>query len=121
MQRRRHPEQELQKAVAAFLDVALPRDAFWFHCPNGGKRSPVEAAILKSMGVKAGVPDICIAYRASLWCIEIKSDDNDVTVPQAVVHKHLALAGAPTAICRSLREVEQTLRDWSFPLTARAA
>lgn len=31
-----------------------------FHIPNGGKRGKVEAARFKAMGVKAGVPDVCL-------------------------------------------------------------
>ena len=38
---------------------------FAFHPANGGWRSRVEAAILKGMGVRAGVPDI-IAIKGRL-------------------------------------------------------
>lgn len=32
----------------------------FYHIPNGGRRSPQEAAKFKKMGVSSGVPDICI-------------------------------------------------------------
>lgn len=32
----------------------------FYHVPNGGYRNPIEAVKFKRMGVKAGVPDICI-------------------------------------------------------------
>jgi hypothetical protein len=50
-------EDNFQKAVARYLDI---KGVFWFHCPNGGSRNKAEAAKLKSMGVKAGVPDVLI-------------------------------------------------------------
>ena len=31
---------------------------FCFHVPNGGARRPIEAAVLKGLGVTAGVPDV---------------------------------------------------------------
>ncbi len=50
-------EDNLQKAVARYLDLV---GAFWFHCPNGGSRNGIEAAKLKTMGVKPGIPDCLI-------------------------------------------------------------
>lgn len=38
-----------------------------FHIPNGGKRDAVEAAHFKSLGVKAGVPDIFIPVPSGRW------------------------------------------------------
>ncbi len=43
--------------VAQWLDF---HGIKWFHVPNGGGRHPVEAARLKAMGVKRGVPDFII-------------------------------------------------------------
>ena len=31
-----------------------------YHCPNGGSRNKAEAVKLKQMGVKAGIPDLCL-------------------------------------------------------------
>ena len=50
-------EDNLQKSVAKYLDLI---GAFWFHCPNGGSRNGIEAAKLKAMGVKPGIPDCLI-------------------------------------------------------------
>ena len=48
MTRRNRPEEALQRAVASYLDLALPHDAVWFHPPNGGARSKAEAGIFKA-------------------------------------------------------------------------
>ena len=50
-------EEDEQMAAACWLDK---NNILYYHCPNGGKRNYVEACKLKAMGVKAGVPDICI-------------------------------------------------------------
>jgi hypothetical protein len=58
---RNRPEQEQQIALfrwAALAERDLPALRLLFHCPNGGRRNKVEAAILRAMGVKSGVPDV---------------------------------------------------------------
>lgn len=52
-----------QKAVAWWLDM---RGHLYCAVPNGGKRSKITAAILKSEGVKPSVPDILVFERANL-------------------------------------------------------
>lgn len=52
-----------------------PELKWMFHIPNGGSRHKGEAGKLKAMGVKSGVPDICLPVHrgrfAGLW-IELK-------------------------------------------------
>lgn len=43
---------------ARMMSGRYPELTLMFHIPNGGSRRRVEAAILKGMGVKSGVPDI---------------------------------------------------------------
>lgn len=112
-------EQALHLAVARHLDAALPAEAFWFHCPNGGARSKVEAGIFKALGVRAGFPDIGIVWRASLWCIELKAAKGRTTDVQLACHDRLRACGVPVVVCRSVDEVESILRLWQFPLKAR--
>jgi hypothetical protein len=69
---RRRPEDAIQRAVFQHLRARGAPGLFAFHPPNGGYRRPVEAAILKGMGVVAGVPDI----------IELEADR---TAPKATV------------------------------------
>lgn len=45
MTKRDYAEDQLHIAVADYLKVALPQNACWFHCPNGGGRNKREAAI----------------------------------------------------------------------------
>ena len=119
MRRRRHPEDDLQKAVKKFLDIALPPDAIFHHSPNGGWRVKREAAKFKEMGVKAGWPDITIIWNGGRsWFIELKIDRNTPSLAQLACHTALRLAGSKVEVCKSLDEVEVQLRDWGIPLAA---
>jgi hypothetical protein len=57
---RRHVHDDLQRAVMQFLDHALGARGVAYAIPNGGKRHAREAARMKGLGVKPGVPDIGI-------------------------------------------------------------
>ena len=50
---------------AALQSSKYPELALMYHIPNGGKRSKSEAARFRTMGVKAGVPDIFLPVKRS--------------------------------------------------------
>ena len=116
MTRRNHPEEAIQRAVATFLDVALPIDAVWFHPPNGGWRSKAEAGIFKAMGVKAGVPDIVVVYQGQAMFIELKPPGRSLSANQREFAQTLAAAGAWFQVAHSIDEVAGYLRGWGVPL-----
>lgn len=53
-------EQEALFMWAAYKSQYWPELLSMYHIPNGGHRDAAEAAHLKRLGVKAGVPDICL-------------------------------------------------------------
>lgn len=118
------PEEALQRQVAAFLDVALPEDAVWWHTPNQrGTRARFENEILKALGVKGGFPDVAILFRGRLYCIELKAPGRKPTDAQDALRARLQRAGAiyPDEPAYRLEEVEGYLDAWFIPLKARAA
>lgn len=119
MPRRRHPEDEIQRPIVDFLRVALPADASFTAFPGGGKRSKVEAAIMKGLGVRAGMPDIQIVWQGRYHGIEVKVPKKYPTEVQRDMHAELCHAGGRVAVCRSLADVEETLAEWGIPLKAR--
>jgi hypothetical protein len=107
--RRRRPEQALHRACAQFLDIALPDDVLWFHYPAGGFRKPVEAKILRSLGTRAGIPDLLIVHRGRLIAIELKGPGGRLTPAQKAMHQRLTLAGAVVTTAKSLEELQDFL------------
>lgn len=97
-------EDDLQKAVAYYLDI---RGFIWFHPPNGGLRNKREAAKLKAMGVKPGVPDIVILDPQIV--IELKIGNNKPTPSQESWLKTFKALGWQAHVCRSLDEVVEIL------------
>jgi hypothetical protein len=117
------PEEQLQRQVAAFLDVALPEDAVWWHTPNQrGTRSLAENKILKGLGVRKGIPDVLIYWQRQLYCIELKAPGKYFSTAQKAMRPRLVEAGARyVSEKRSLDEVITALRAYGIPLRARAA
>lgn len=114
------PEDVLQMQVARFLQIAAPA-LCWFHPANGGYRNPREAKKLKDMGVKPGVADLALILPdARAAFIELKVGKNKQTDTQKDFQAECERIGAPYAVCRSLDEVETTLRGWGVPLRARS-
>lgn len=53
-------EQECLMRWAAYQRAAYPQLSLLIHIPNEGKRSVVEGAMLKRMGLRPGVPDLIL-------------------------------------------------------------
>lgn len=113
-------EDRLQITVADYLDRCLPDDAVWFAVPNGGSRNVREAVKLKRMGVKAGVPDLCIIWRRRAILIELKTAKGRVSPEQNHRMEMLTIAGAVVTVCRSLDEVSDFLGQ-IMPMQGRVA
>jgi hypothetical protein len=74
----KYEESKTQIAFVEWIRLQYPKlFPFIIHIPNGGKMGVIRGAILKKMGVKAGVADILFMYSNAnnyhgLW-IEFKS------------------------------------------------
>jgi hypothetical protein len=119
--RRRHEEDDLQRAVIQYLGWALPPDGVAFAIPNGGLRSKKQAARMKGLGIVAGIPDIGICYRGRSYFIELKSSRGVMSPAQRSMAQRLIYAGAAVCCCRSVPEVEAALREACVPLRGRVA
>lgn len=114
-------EAQLQRAVMAYLALALPKDAVSFHPANEGRRSARAGADLKRQGMLPGLPDVMIIWRTQSYAIELKAGNGRLSAQQAATHRRLVGAGCPVSICRSIDDVEAFLTLWRFPLAARTA
>lgn len=124
--RRARPEQDLQILVAEALDWGLPPPLRWMHIPNGEKRDPVSAAILKGMGVKPGAADGLILgthvhHGLPFFWLELKSKDGRLSDDQKDWRDWCLAIGAGWALCRSLGDVHAALADAGIQLKVRPA
>ena len=117
--KRQHLEDDLQESVCTLLKWALPADAAFWAVPNGGLRHTREAARLTRTGVRAGCPDLHIVYRGRLYCLELKAPKGQLSATQSQMISKLEACGVPTAVVRSIGEVERALKGWGLPLSAR--
>lgn len=111
----RVPESALHKDIARLLEVSAPKKVLWWHTPNGEKRDKVTAAILRGMGVKAGVPDLLLydTLTGYLHAIEVKAADGYLSDAQKSWMERFT--SSPTgryAVARSVDDVIQILEDW---------
>ena len=112
--RRQQPEAQIQRAVIQHLRLRPAAGVFAFHVPNGGARRPIEAAILKSLGVTAGVPDLIIVKDGHTHCLELKSESGRLTAAQKATHDALRAAGASVAVADNLDAALQQLEEWQL-------
>jgi hypothetical protein len=106
-------EDEIQREVAAYLDLKLPKTWRWYHPPNGGWRKKATAARLKEQGCKPGVPDVCILRpNASPIWIELKAFGGTLTLAQRDFADWCNTAKHPFRVCRSVGEVEVFLKEY---------
>ncbi len=115
---RQYPEDELQRACCEFLAVALPSDAMYFHCPNGGKRHAREAARLRAIGTKAGIPDLIVVHRGRVLFVELKAGRGVLSAAQKAMHRLLVYCGAEVMLVRSVAQLDVALRECGVHLRA---
>jgi hypothetical protein len=120
-------EEELHRACVRWADAqsgALPELDALFHPPNGGARTAKEGARMKKMGVKAGVPDLCLPIvrpvtwtngtevaAGALW-VELKSESGRLRDTQRRWRARLMKHQHCYVVCRSLGDFQAAVTDY---------
>ena len=112
--RRQLSEQTIQREVFRHLRARAAPGVFAFHPPNGGYRKPVEAAIMKGLGVRAGVPDVFIVRDGRCFAIELKAEGGRASDKQLATIAALREAGAFTCIAEGLDRALACLEAWGI-------
>jgi hypothetical protein len=107
-------EGEIQRTVFAHFTVRGAPGVFAFHPPNGGYRKPIEAAILKGLGVRPGLPDVIAIKGGQVFAIELKTEGGRATSAQLQAIEDLRAAGAHAEVCRGLDAAIKQLEDWQL-------
>jgi hypothetical protein len=111
---RRCSEQQIQRAVFDHLRLRAERGVFAFHVPNGGYRKPIEAAIMKGLGVKAGVPDVVAIHQGRVYAVELKAEGGRATPKQLEAIAAMEAAGAYCCIAEGLDRALAVLEQWGL-------
>lgn len=109
-------EHRIQKAYFQWLRYKLPRvEPLAFSVPNGGYRFIATAARLKAEGVKAGVPDIFIAYPQKSFhglFMELKTERGRPTKQQLQWLERLGSKGYMAMLCKGLDALIETTEGY---------
>jgi hypothetical protein len=116
----RRPEDAIQRAVFQHLRARAAPGVFAFHPANGGYRKPVEAAIMKGLGVVAGVPDVIVIHEGRCYAVEIKAPGGRATPKQFAAFAAMEAAGAFCCIAEGLDAALAVLEQWRI-LRGRAS
>lgn len=117
---RARPEDQIQRAIFQHLKARKAPGTFAFHVPNGGKRKPIEAAIMKGLGVTAGVPDIIAIRGGHIYGLELKAEGGKPSEKQTATMAEMERAGATVALTTGLDAAIGQLEAWGL-LTGRCA
>lgn len=86
-----------------------------FHIPNGGGRSKSEGAKFKAMGVKAGVPDLCLPIPRNgynnLW-IEMKVERGTTSEAQDKWHRSIESNGGKVVVAYGWKNAVEAICEY---------
>lgn len=122
---RKHGESASQQAVIRWFKLAArglrcPDYRLLYAIPNGGARTLIQGAILKGEGLRAGMPDLCLAMpvpvngggpRHGLY-IEMKTWLGRVTVEQNEMLLALRLQGYECVVCRGFDQATRAITQY---------
>jgi hypothetical protein len=112
------PEYQEQYALfewIALMEPQIPALKNIFAVPNGEYRHIATAVRLKKSGVKAGVPDILLAYPSSAHhglFIELKAGKNRTTPAQNDWISRLQQAGYMCVVCYGWEEAKREILEY---------
>jgi hypothetical protein len=112
--RRSRPEDQIQRAVFDHFRARSAPGVFAFHPANGGFRKPIEAKILRGLGVRAGVPDIIAIKDGRCYALEIKAPGAKLSPAQEDALIALREAGAMATHCHGLDQALRVLEGWGL-------
>lgn len=102
------PEQTIHFAVANHLRQRSAADLVWFHCPNGarfgGKNPAMHGAIMKRLGVRAGVSDFILLHNGNFHALELKAPGGRPTESQLEFLSDVNRAGGYSVCAEGLDE-----------------
>lgn len=110
----KHPESSLQQLCVKWFRLQYPNETI-YAIPNGGKRSLIEAKIMKGEGVMPGVPDLFVMKANKGYnglYIEMKYGKNTLTSNQKEFIKKAEAKNYKTAVCYTFEQFKETVNQY---------
>jgi hypothetical protein len=112
--RDRNAEARIQAAIVEWIRTVAPQ-LIAFHVPNGGYRTPAEAARMKWVGVLAGVPDIIVlGLDGRCWLIEVKGPGGSLSPDQRAIRDRCTVLRIPYCVAKSIDDVRVAFGIWGI-------
>lgn len=118
---RRSLETPIHVAILHYLLAVLPKPAAatLAHVPNGENRDARTGAFLKRLGTRPGMEDLQFIWHGRLHAIEVKREGGRQSPAQRARQDAVVIAGGRYAVCRSIEDARETLREWAIPMRER--
>lgn len=110
-------EQQIHRAVVAHLRQRGMPGVVFFHVPNGaffGARRAIQGAIMKGLGMRAGVADLIILHGGRGYALELKAQGGRATEAQMEFMDDWRRAGGFGVIAEGLDRALQCLETWGI-------
>jgi hypothetical protein len=122
MTRRTRPEDAIQRAVIEHLRIRGSKGVVFWHTPNGafygGKRNrkgiSIQGAVMRGLGMRAGVSDVLLLHRARLYALEIKPEGGRATEAQLAFIADVQAAGGFGCVAEGIDRALAVLEGWGL-------
>lgn len=112
----RHLESELQRTCVEWFRLVYPSfSTLLFAVPNGGRRNPREAAIMKAEGTTAGVADLILFLPRQdkhALCIEMKTSDGRQSPAQKEWQQKVQQQGYQYEVVRNFSQFQELIENY---------
>lgn len=113
MARVKTTEGVIHRAVVDHLHRRAHPGVVWFHVPNA-PRNAIAGAILKRMGMRAGVSDLLLFHRKELFALELKRPGGRATDEQQKFLDDIRQNGGHGVVAEGLDEALGCLALWGL-------
>src|SRR5262245_31401044 len=107
-------EYQEHAALVQHIELYGAAGVVWWHTPLGGTRNKIEAARLRRVGTKAGVPDLLLLYNGHHYGLELKTASGRPSAAQMAFISALNAAGATASVAHGLDQAVAALRRWGL-------
>lgn len=93
---------------------AVP-DLVWFHSPQGAAMVGRQGALMKALGMRAGVSDLILLHKCRFYALELKRvKDGRASAEQRQFINDVLVAGGEAYVAKGLDDALRVLEHWGL-------